>query len=173
MHSRSGLRAITVEHFQKSLDAIWVPILRKLTVRQLAATHQMLGPRERKSRPFNHLYGKIWRERVGFEPTVRLPVQRFSRPRCLRQGSCPSRQSPATTEPREPHDQGANNAGCESPQPPLQAAQAGLADRIAEYRPLAIVTLLLSLKEIVEAAIAAGVSLDAMARIVPAIPRAK
>jgi hypothetical protein len=81
MHSRSGLRAITVEHFQKSLDAIWVPILRKLTVRQLAATHQMLGPRERK--------------------------------------------------------------------------------------------LLLSLKEIVEAAIAAGVSLDAMARIVPAIPRAK
>jgi hypothetical protein len=76
-------------HSQKSLDAIWVPILRKLTVRQLAATHQMLGPRERKSRPFK------------------------------------------------------------------------------------LVTLLLSLKEIVEAAIAAGVSLDAMARIVPAIPRAK
>ena len=89
MHCRSGLLAITVEHFQKSLDAIWVPILRKLTVRQLAATHQMLGPRERKSRPFK------------------------------------------------------------------------------------LVTLLLSLKEIVEAAIAAGVSLDAMARIVPAIPRAK
>ncbi len=71
-----------------------------------------------------------------------------------------------------------------------RAAQAGLADRIAEYRPLAIVTLLLSIKEIVEAAaIAAGSSaaryavpfpgmgqqrrfLDAMERIVRHLPRA-
>ena len=71
------------------------------------------------------------------------------------------------------------------------SAQARLADRIAEYQPAAIVTLLLSIKEIVEAAaIAAGGSaaryavpfpgmgqqrrfLDAMARIVLALPRAK
>jgi hypothetical protein len=40
-----------------------------------------------------------------------------------------------------------------------RAAQDSLADRIAEYRPLAIITLLLSIKEIVEAAaIAAGSS---------------
>ncbi|MGA7546608.1 MAG: hypothetical protein WBW08_12440 [Methyloceanibacter sp.] len=70
-------------------------------------------------------------------------------------------------------------------------AQASLADRIAVYQPDAIVTLLLSIKGIVEAAaIAAGSSAaryavpfpgmgqqtrfrDEMARIIPDLPRAK
>jgi hypothetical protein len=55
-----------------------------------------------------------------------------------------------------------------------RAAQDGLADRIAEYEPLAIVTLLLGIKKIVEAAAIAHQTRfrDEMARIVPALPRA-
>jgi len=72
-----------------------------------------------------------------------------------------------------------------------RAAQMSLAERIAEYQPNAIVSLLLGIKEIVDAAaVAAGSSaaryavpfpgmgqqrrfLDAMARIIPTLPRAK
>jgi len=57
-------------------------------------------------------------EKVGFEPTVRLPVQRFSRPRSKdRRRSCKWRRLRAPEAPeaesKESHDQGANNAGCE------------------------------------------------------------
>src|SRR5262249_19253275 len=52
-------------------------------------------------------------ERVGFEPTERLPVQPFSRP--LRGAKA---TGPRLYKPKESHDQDANNAGCESPQPP-------------------------------------------------------
>jgi len=76
-------------------------------------------------------YNALWRRGWDSNPRYGYPYDGF-RDRALSKDLRKSRRSPAVTEPKESHDQGANNAGCEPPQPIFKRVFATRAQYVLE-----------------------------------------